>query len=154
MTEYRMVIDSIREGVNANQEHFSVVILKEKEAERYLPIWIGGSELESTFLSECIVMGQRGTIIPRPLTHDLICSICYAVGLKVKRVIINKLKDDTYFAKLVLASRDKSYEIDCRPSDALAVAVRVDAPIFADEKVLNKAGVRLGPETGRPISEV
>ncbi len=154
MAEIEMVLDSIQEGINANQAHFSVVILKEKEAERYLPIWIGGSELESTFLSECIVMGQRGTIIPRPLTHDLICSICYAVGLKVKRVIINKLKDDTYFAKLVLASHDKSYEIDCRPSDALAVAVRVDAPIFADEKVLNKAGVRLDPETGKPLSKI
>ena len=154
MAEIEMVIDSIREAVNVNQEHFSVVMLKEKEAERYLPIWIGGSELESTFLSECIVMGQRGTITPRPLTHDLICSICYAVELKVKRVIINKLKDDTYFAKLVLASRDKSYEIDCRPSDALAVAVRVDAPIFANEKVLNKAGVRLDPETGKPLSEI
>jgi len=154
MAEIEMVLDSIREGINANQEHFSVVILKEKEAERYLPIWIGGSDLESTFMRECIVMGQRGTIMPRPLTHDLICNICYAVELKVKRVTINKLKDKTYFAKLVLASRDKSYEIDCRPSDALAVAVRVNAPIFADEKVLNKAGVRLDPETGKPLSKI
>jgi len=142
MAEIEMVIDSIRVSLMNYQR---VVILKEKEGERYLPIWIGEQEADS------IAVKMQNISIPRPLTHDLLRSIANVAGLKIKSAIMNKLEKDTYYAKLVLISRDKSYEIDCRPSDALAVALRVDAPIFADEKVLNKAGILLDPETGRPI---
>ena len=142
MAEIEMVIDSIRVSLMNYQR---VVILKEKEGARYLPIWIGTAEADS------IALKMQNVSVPRPLTHDLLCSIANIVGLKIKSVIMNKLEKDTHHAKLVLTSRDKSYEIDCRPSDALAIAVRTDIPIFADEKVLNKAGILLDPETGKLI---
>jgi bifunctional DNase/RNase len=153
MAEIEMVIDSIREGVNINQEHFSVVILKEKEAERYLPIIIGATELESTFLSESIVMGQRGIIMERPITHDFVCTVIVALEATVKAAVISDLKNDVFYAEVILTMKNKQRRIDCRPGDALAVALRLHAPIFANEKVLNKAGIRLDPETGKPIIE-
>lgn len=142
MAEIEMIIDSIRVSLMNYQR---VVILKEKVGERYLPIWIGTAEADS------IAVKMQSISVPRPLTHDLLCNITDVAGLKIKSAIMNKLENDTHYAKLVITSGDKSYEIDCRPSDALAVAVRVSAPIFADEKVLNKAGVLLDPETGKPI---
>jgi len=120
-----------------------VVILKVKEGERYLPIWIGPAE------ADAIAVKIQGVYLPRPLTHDLLCNIAGVAGLRIKAAIINKLDNDTYYAKLVLASRAKSHEVDCRPSDALAVAVRTGVPIFADEKVLGKAGIYLDEE-GKP----
>lgn len=140
MANIEMVIDSIRVSLMNYQR---VVILKEKEGERYLPCWIGPAE------ADAIAVKMQNVSIPRPLTHDLVCGIANIAGLKIKSVIINKLEMDTFYAKLVLVSSNKSYEIDCRPSDALAVAVRVGAPIFADEKVLRKAAILLDEE-GKP----
>ena len=142
MAEIEMVIDSIRVSLMNYQR---VVILKEKKGERYLPIWIGTAE------ADAIAVKMQGVSVPRPLTHDLLCSIANTAGLKIKSVIMNKLEKDTHFAKLVVTSGDRSYEIDCRPSDALAVAVREGAPIFASEKVLARAGILLDSETGRPV---
>jgi len=140
MANIEMVIDSIRVSLMNYQR---VVILKEKMAERYLPIWVGTAE------ADAIAVKIQDVSIPRPLTHDLLCSIADIAGLKIKSVIINQLKKDTFYAKVVLTSRDKSYEMDCRPSDALAVAVRVGAPIFADGKILDKAAIFLDEE-GKP----
>lgn len=142
MANTEMVIDSIRVSLMNYQR---VVILKEKEGERYLPIWIGTAEADS------IAVKMQGISVPRPLTHDFLCSIANVAGLKIKSVVMNKLENDTYYAKAVVTSGGKSYEIDCRPSDALAIAVRVSVPIFADEKVLNKASILLDAETGKPI---
>ena len=142
MAEIEMVIDSIRVSL---VNYLRVAILKEKEGERYLPIWIGTAEADS------IAVKMQNISVPRPLTHDLLCNITDVAGLNIKSAIMNKLENDTHYAKLAITSGDKSYKIDCRPSDALAIAVRVGVPIFADEKVLNKAGVLLDPETGRPI---
>lgn len=134
MAEVEMVIDSIRASTATDRR---LVILKEKSGGHYLPIWIGTPEADS------ILTKMENVPLSRPLTHDLLCSIVNIAGLKIRSVIINKLKKDTYYAKLVMTSSDKSYEIDCQPSDALAVAVRVDAPIFADEKVIGEAGIVL-----------
>ncbi len=142
MANTEMVIDSIRVSLMNYQR---VVILKEKEGERCLPIWIGPAEADS------IAVKMQGISVPRPLTHDFLCSIANVAGLKIKSVVMNKLENDTYYAKVVVTSGGKSSEIDCRPSDALAIAVRVNVPIFADEKVLNKASILLDTETGKPI---
>jgi len=122
-----------------------VVILKEKMAERCLPIWIGPAE------ADAIAVKMQGVRVPRPLTHDFTCAVIYALGGSVQSVIINKLENDTFYAKLVLESDSGQMEIDCRPSDALAVAVRKGVSVFVDEKVLNKAGILLDEETGKPF---
>jgi len=142
MADIEMVIDSIRVSLMNYQR---VVILKERQGERFLPCWIGPAE------ADAIAVKMQDTSVPRPLTHDLLCNVASIAGLKIKSAIINKLEKDTFYAKLVLASRDRSYEVDCRPSDALAVALRVGAPIFANEKVLAKAAIHLEEETGKLI---
>jgi len=112
-----------------------VVLLKEKLADRYLPIWIRPAE------ADVLAVKLQGISVPRPLTHDFIRTILESLSASVKSVCITKLDNDIFYAKVTLISNDKPLEIDCRPSDALALAVRVDAPIFAEEQVLKKAGV-------------
>ncbi|RJQ39949.1 MAG: bifunctional nuclease family protein [Dehalococcoidia bacterium] len=131
-----MIVDSVRENKEHPQPN-KVVILREREGERYLPIWVVESGAES------IAVWLQGINLPRPLTHDFIIDIINTVGLKIDKAIINKLEKETHYAILVLSSTTKHYEIDCRPSDALAVAIRANAPVFADEEVLKKAAVKL-----------
>jgi bifunctional DNase/RNase len=140
MANIEMVIDSIRVSFMNYQR---VVILKEKKGERYLPCWIGPAE------ADAIAVKMQDVYVPRPLTHDFCLAIVHALKGTVKHAIISDLKNDTFYAKVVLESGGKQSEIDCRPSDALAVAVRVGSPIFADEKVLRKAGIYLDEE-GKP----
>lgn len=138
-----MIIDSIRESLMSYQR---VVILKEKLAERYLPIWIGPSE------AEAIRLKLQGVTVPRPLTHDLLHSVIDALGATVNSIIINDLKSDTFYGKIILTVDSGQMEVDSRPSDALALAVRAEAPIFAEESVLDRAGILLDKETGKPIA--
>ena len=144
MANVEMTIDSIRISL-MNYQH--VVILKEKETDRYLPIWVGPTE------ADAIAVKLQDVPIPRPLTHDFLCNIIEITGCKVKSTIISELDNDTFYSKLLIAAHDKSYEVDCRPSDGIAVAVRANAPIFAAEEVLKKAGIVLDRETGKPIEE-
>jgi len=139
-----MVVDSIRISP-LNQQR--VLILKEAGGERYLPIWVGPAE------ADAIAIKMQGVSVPRPLTHDFLCIIIDTLGATVSHAICSELKNDTHYAKLVLNVKDGQIEIDCRPSDALAVAVRVGAPIYAEEVVLDKAGIFLDGETGKPVSE-
>lgn len=139
-----MVIDSIRVSLMNYQR---VVILKEKLADRYLPIWIGPAE------ADAIAVKLQKVSVPRPLTHDLLSSIIDTLGASINSIIVNDLKNDTFFAKIYLDLDGGQLEVDSRPSDALALAVRVDAPIFVDESVLDKAGILLDKETGKPIFE-
>ena len=88
--------------------------------------------------------------MPRPLTHDLLGNIIGELGAAVNSIIVCDLKNDTFFAKIILAIDGKQVEVDARPSDAIALAVRVKVPIFADESVLDKAGIIIDPETGKP----
>jgi len=120
-----------------------VVILKEKEGARYLPIWIDPAN------ADAIAVKMQGVSLPRPLTHDFTCAAIDALGASLQSVVINKLETDTFYAKVVLQVNSEQLDIDCRPSDALAVAVRKGVPIFADEKVLKKAGMLLDEETGK-----
>ena len=137
-----MTIDSIRVSLMNYQR---VVILKEKDSERYLPIWIGPSE------ADAIAVKLQGATVPRPLTNDLLRSIIDSLGATIDFIVVNDLKSDTFYAKVVLNVDGKQIEIDSRPSDALALAVRAGATIFTEEEVLDKAGILLDGETGKPM---
>ncbi len=137
-----MVIDSIRVSLMNYQR---VVILKEKMADRYLPIWIGPNE------ADAIAVKLQGVNVQRPLTHDLLRSVIDTLGAKVNFITVNDLKNDTFFAKITLDVNGGQLEVDSRPSDALALAVRVEAPIYVDDSVLDKAGIMLDKETGKPV---
>jgi hypothetical protein len=139
-----MIIDSIRVSLMNYQR---VVILKERMAERYLPIWIGPAE------ADAIAVKLQDVNVPRPLTHDLLSSVIDNLGANVNSIIVNDLKNDTFYAKIVLNVDGGLVEVDSRPSDALALAVRVEAPIYVEEAVLDKAGILLDQETGKPITQ-
>ncbi len=141
-----MTIESIRVGLmnpqltRLNSQY--VVMLKEKEAERYLPIFIGPAE------ANAIAIKLRGETLPRPLTHDLLRSIVDSLGASVDSIIVSELKNDTFYAKIILNVDGGQMEVDARPSDALALAVRTDVPIYAEESVLDKAGISLDKDAG------
>ncbi len=139
-----MTIDSIRVSLMNYQR---VVILREKKAGRYLPIWIGAAE------ADAIAVKLQGVTVPRPLTHDLLRLVIDSLGATVDTIIVNDLKSDTFYAKIILNVDGGQVEIDSRPSDALALAVRAAVPIFVDEAVLDKAGIVLDEETGKPVLE-
>ena len=127
-----MMVESVRVHMLSSQH---VVILREADAERYLPIWIGSWEAQS------IAMKLQGVEAERPLTHDLLASMLSELGVSVLRILVSDLADETYRARIVLLQNGSDLEIDARPSDAIALAVRVGAPIFATEAVLDRAGV-------------
>ncbi|HEX6122014.1 MAG TPA: bifunctional nuclease family protein [Ktedonobacterales bacterium] len=129
-----MSVESVRINLATNQR---VVILKDPQAERYLFIWIATPEAYS------IAMELQGTTSPRPLTHDLLKNVITELGGKMTNVIINDLQDDIFFARLVLDADGRHVEIDSRPSDAIALAVRLKVPILVAENVLDQAGVTL-----------
>ena len=137
-----MTVSSIRVSLMNYQR---VVILKEKEADRYLPIWVGPAE------ADAIAVKLQDTQVPRPLTHDLLNSVIQGLGASVAEVVVTNLENDTFFAKVILETDGRRVEIDSRPSDAIALAVRVRSPIFAEELVLDQAGIYLDKETGKPI---
>jgi bifunctional DNase/RNase len=128
----QMIVESVRVHMLSSQH---VVILREADRERYLPIWIGSWEAQS------IAMKLQGVEAERPLTHDLLVSILSHLGVSVRHIVVSDLADETYRARIVLVSGGDDYEIDARPSDAIALAVRVSAPIFATEAVLDRASV-------------
>jgi len=132
MAEIEMVIDSVRQSpVN----HQWVVILKKKLAERYLPVYIGLSQANT-------IKRELMDIRPlKPLTRNLVCGEIDAVNSEVKAVKLDKFDNNVFSAKLVLAAPGKSHEVACPPADALAIAARTKAPIFADGEILNKAGI-------------
>lgn len=130
-------IDSIR--VSLMSQH-RVVVLKEIDSDRYLPIWIG------PFEADAITLQLQGVQVARPLTHDLLKSIIDQMGAKISHVIVTELKNDTFFAHIVMDIDGKSIEVDARPSDAIALAVRVSAPLFVAEQVMEDASIV--PETG------
>jgi bifunctional DNase/RNase len=137
MANIEMVIDGIRVSLMNNQR---IVILKEKEGERYLPIWIGPAE------ADAIAVKIEEVPLSRPLTHDFTCAAINALGGSLQAAIIDKLENDTFYAKVVLQANNDQKKIDCRPSDALAMAVRGNVPIFADEEVLKQASIVLTEE--------
>jgi uncharacterized protein len=128
-----MVVESVRVHMLSSQH---VVILKESERDRYLPIWIGSSEANS------IAMRLQGLSAERPLTHDLFVSVLGGLGANLSRVVVTHVIEGTFHARLYIetATGDEN-EVDSRTSDAIAVAVRTGSPIYVDERVLDEAGV-------------
>ena len=127
-----MQVDSIRVHMPSGQH---VVILKEKETERYLPIWIGIYE------ANAIALKITGITPERPITHDLVANILQSAEMRLKKIQVTSLTNEVFFARLFLAVNGKEVEIDSRPSDAIALAVRMTCPILVSQDVLDKAGV-------------
>ncbi len=111
----------------------TVIVLLDPQQERVLPIWIGSME------GNAIALGMEKVATPRPMTHDLMKNILKEFHVQVIKVVVTELKDDTFYAVIHLVVEGKELEIDSRPSDAIALAVRVEAPIFCTEKVLEEA---------------
>lgn len=128
----KMELQGVNLDIMTNQP---VVILKDSNAHRFLPIWIGQFEATS------ILMEIQGIKPARPLTHDLMRSIIENFKASVAHIVISDLKDGTFYAKIRLDIDSTSIDIDARPSDAIALAVRVKAPIFAEESVIDQAAI-------------
>ena len=130
-------IESIRVSLMNYQR---VVVLKEKDADRYLPIWIGAAE------ADAIAVRLQDVSVARPMTHDLLTNMLTEFGAAVVRVVVNDLTNDTFYARIHLQVDGRDLEVDARPSDAIALAVRAAAPIFVEDSVLEKAGVTMDEE--------
>ncbi len=124
-----------------------VVLLQETEGDRVLPIWIGPAE------ASAIAMELAGMSFPRPLTHDLFPSIIKGMGGTLTRVLITRVQDNTYFAELVIQRGDDVFTVDARPSDSIAIALRMQAELWADDELLASAGVEITTVSPDPDAE-
>ena len=115
-----------------------MVILKERHADRYLPIWIGNFE------ANAIAMKIQGVTPDRPITHDLVRATFGELGITINKIVVTALSEEVFFARLHLRQDGRELDVDSRPSDAIALAVRAKAPIYADQSVLEKAGIVSG----------
>ncbi len=127
-----VVIDSIRVSLMSQQR---IVILREVNTERYLPIWIGVYE------AEAITIALQEVEVARPLTHDLLKNVFNALNARILRVEVNALRDDTFYGNIVAEVNGRTLNIDARPSDALNLAVRAHVPIFVARTVMDAAGI-------------
>jgi bifunctional DNase/RNase len=127
-----VTIDSVRVSLMSPQR---VVILRQKDAERYLPIWVGPFEAES------ITVALQETEIARPLTHDLLKNVFSAFNGKILRVEVIALKDDIFYGNIVAETNGKTTNVDSRPSDAIALALRAHVPILVSREVMDEAGI-------------
>ncbi len=119
--------------------HDPVVILKDLEGKRYLPILIG------PFEATAIALALEGTAVPRPLSHDLMRTLLDTLSAKLEQIVIHDIRDSTFFAKLVVRTNGEVQEIDARPSDGIALALRMQAPIFVSDKIALEESV---PDSG------
>src|SRR5438046_7863979 len=124
-----------------------IVLLKEREGERYLPIWIGAME------ATAIAFAFQGIVTARPMTHDLLKNVLEEVGVRVERIVITELKEGTFYATIQLHQNGSRYEVSSRPSDAIALAVRVNVPIFANEDVLSEASIIIKDEEEQEVEK-
>lgn len=131
------VVDSVRVSLMTNQR---VVILKETEGERYLPIWIG------QFEAEAIAIALQGVEAGRPLPYDILNSVIGDLGGAVRRIVVTAIRDDVFHARIVIEAAGRQIEVDSRSSDAIALAVRSKAPIFVDDSVMSRAAVLFGED--------
>ena len=127
-----MDLAGVRVELPSNQP---IVLLKEREGERYLPIWIGAAE------AAAIALSLQGVVTPRPMTHDLMKNILEEMAVQVSEIVITELRDGTFFAVINMQRNGSAFEISSRPSDAIALAVRLNTPIYASEEVLSEASI-------------
>nr|HET6903794.1 bifunctional nuclease family protein [Ktedonobacteraceae bacterium] len=139
-----MTVESVRINLATQQR---VVILKATKQERYLFIWIAHAE------AYAIAVELQGTTSPRPLTHDLLKNVIGELGAKIVSIVISDLIEDIFYARLVLDVAGRHVEVDSRPSDAIALAVRAKTPIFVEDSVLERAGVALETNDEQSLSK-
>jgi len=117
-----------------------IVLLKTADGNKFLPIWIGHPE------AAAILMKLQGASTPRPMTHDLVADILEQLDAEVTRITVTELRDNTFYASITVHQNGSEIEIDSRPSDAIAIAVRSDAPIFAAERVIEESAIEFEGE--------
>jgi uncharacterized protein len=127
-----MMLAGVRIELPTNQP---IVLLRESGGERFLPIWIGQSE------AAAIALALQGVVTPRPMTHDLLKNILDEMSVEVQSIVITELREGTFYAVINMQRNGSAYEISSRPSDAIALAVRLNCKIFANEDVLEEASI-------------
>jgi hypothetical protein len=133
----KMVVYGVSFDVASKQP---IVLLKSERTNRFLPIWIGHPE------AAAILMRLQEAELPRPMTHDLFTNVLESLSASLKHVLVTELRDNTFYAVLHLLNGDKELDIDSRPSDAIALAVRSEAPIFASQDLLATNGIEFEQE--------
>lgn len=128
----RVEIDSIRVSLMTQDR---VVVLKDSQSDRYLPIWIG------PFEADALRVELAGMEVTRPLTHDLLKQVITQMGGKVEHVLVNDLNHDVFYARVRINVNGETIDVDSRPSDAINLAVRLKVPIFVEDAVMEKAGI-------------
>jgi len=134
---YEMVIYGVSFDLVGKQP---IVLLKTADGNKFLPIWIGHPE------AAAILMKLQGASTPRPMTHDLVTDMLGELGAEVVRITVTELKENTFYASITVQQNGSEIEIDSRPSDAIALAVRADAPIFAAERVIEESAIEFEGE--------
>jgi bifunctional DNase/RNase len=134
---YEMVIYGVSFDLVGKQP---IVLLKTADGNKFLPIWIGHPE------AAAILMKLQGASTPRPMTHDLVADILEQLDAEVSRITVTELRDNTFYASITVHQNGSEIEIDSRPSDAIAIAVRSDAPIFAAERVIEESAIEFEGE--------
>ncbi|MGH8910006.1 MAG: bifunctional nuclease family protein [Egibacteraceae bacterium] len=128
-------------GVRVELPHNQpIVLLRERNGERFLPIWIGAVE------ATAIAFALQGVVTPRPMTHDLMRDLLAELGVHVDRIVVTELRDGTFYAEIQMTQAQQSVSVSSRPSDAIALAVRATVPIYANEHVLTEAGIQIEEE--------
>ena len=128
-------------GVRVELPHNQpIVLLKERQGERFLPIWIGAVEATS------IAFALQGVVTARPMTHDLMRDLLSNLEVEVERIVVTELRDGTFYAEIRMTQDGEAVVVSSRPSDAIALAVRATVPIYADEAVLDEAGIEIEDE--------
>jgi bifunctional DNase/RNase len=122
-----------------------IVLLKTAEGNKYLPIWIGHPE------AAAILMKLQGASTPRPLTHDLVTSMLEQLDAQVTRIVVTELRENTFYATITVQQNGSEIEIDSRPSDAIALAVRAEAPIFAADRVIEESAIEFEGEADEDV---
>ena len=134
---YEMVIYGVSFDLVGKQP---IVLLKTADGNKFLPIWIGHPE------AAAILMKLQGATTPRPMTHDLVTEMLGELGAEVIRITVTELKENTFYASITVQQNGSEIEIDSRPSDAIALAVRAEAPIFAAEEVIEESAIEFEGE--------
>jgi bifunctional DNase/RNase len=139
-----MELTGVRVELPTNQP---IVLLRERGGERYLPIWIGAAE------AAAIALSLQGVATPRPMTHDLMKTMLEDLAVQVQRIIVTELRESTFYATIELQHGTDALEISSRPSDAIALAVRMEVPIFASEDVLEEAAIMIPGEEDEEVEK-
>jgi bifunctional DNase/RNase len=127
-----LILVRIKIDENRNEQ---IIILREKEGKRFIPIVIGMAEVNA------IKMKLSGINPPRPLTHDLLLQTAESLGAKLSKILIDRLENNTFYAKVIFSKNGSEVTVDARPSDSVALALRASSPIYCNEEVLAKAGL-------------